>query len=147
MSKIFETAQEIINLVQDEFKKTGLPQMGITLKVVSVTKQKQILKVAKASSTIEFLGKLNDAVILYIYEEAFDRMDDENRRLLIEDALSTISYDSDKDKIIITQPQINITIGGNAKYGERLVNACEISVHIMEEIEEESKDKKSQSKE
>ena len=69
----------------------------------------------------------------------FDRLDDKNKKLLAKDALSLVSFDNEKDKINVGAPQIVITVGGRMKYGEELINAAEIAVTMIQEIEEEKK--------
>ena len=97
MAKFFETSQDIAELVQSKWEETGLAQMGIELKLISVTKAKNVLKASKAGATINYLTK-KDAFLI-IYEEAFDRLSDEYKEKIIEGALSNISYDTDKDKL------------------------------------------------
>ena len=114
--------------------------MGINLKVLSITKSKNVLKVSRANATTHFLTDKD--VILVIYEEAFDRLSDEFKNKLMEGAISNISYDTEKDKIIVGAPQIVVTVGGRMKYGEELINAAEIAVTMIQEIEEEKKAQK-----
>ena len=85
------------------------------------------------------MGNCPDSVTCVIYEEAFDRLDDNCRKLVLEDALNTLSYDSEKDKIIVGCPSITVTLGGRAKYGEELINALETSVLAIQQIEDEKK--------
>ena len=40
MAKIFQTSDDIVELAEDVFDSTGLPQVGINLKVMSVTIQR-----------------------------------------------------------------------------------------------------------
>ena len=110
MAKIFQTSDDIVELAEDVFDSTGLPQVGINLKVMSVTKSKDVLKVTKANATTEFLTNKKDMVTLYVYEEAFDRLTDEQKNKLMEGVLSNISYDSEKDKLNID----------NSRYGEAI---------------------------
>ena len=95
MAKFFETSADIAELAQDKFEDTGLAQMGIELKVISVTKAKNVLKASKAGATIQYLTK-KDAILI-VYEEVFDRLSDEYKEKLMEGALSNISYDTEKD--------------------------------------------------
>ena len=94
MAKIFQTSDDIVDLADEIFSMTGLPQLGINLKVMSLTKSKDVLKVSKANATTEFLTKNSDMVTLYVYEEAFDRLNDEQKRKLMEGVLSNVSYDT-----------------------------------------------------
>ena len=79
---IFETDKDIIELASRKFEETSLPQMGVQLKVISVTKAKNILKISKAGATMQYLTKKD--VILVVYEEAFDRLTDEHKEKLLE---------------------------------------------------------------
>ena len=60
MAKIFETSADISELAHKKFEETGLQQMGVTLKVMSLTKAKDVLKVSRANATTEFLTKTNE---------------------------------------------------------------------------------------
>lgn len=147
MAKIFKTSEDIAELAQDVFEETGLPQIGITMKVMSVPKQKQVIKVSKANATVEFIGKVNDCIILYIYEEAFDRMDDEGKKMLLESALCNVSFDTEKDKLNIESNPYKQVFSMRRKYGERFINIFETSNIIIDEIEEEKKQKKLEERE
>ena len=79
--KFFETSQDIAELAQAKFEETGLPQMGVDLKIISITKAKNVLKASKAGATVNYLTK-KDAFLI-IYEEAFDRLSDEYKERLM----------------------------------------------------------------
>lgn len=64
------------------------------------------------------------------------------RKLLLQDAMATIAYDIEKDKIVLGAPSITVTIGGRAKYGDDLINAAETAVWAIQQIAEEEKAKK-----
>lgn len=118
----------------------------LNLEVNAVKKSKVLIKVSKAGDRYEYSKNKPSIVCIDIYEEAFDRLDEENKKILIEDALNTISYDFDKDKINIGVPSITITIGGRQKYGDKLVNAAEMGVMMIQQIAEEEKERKEQEK-
>jgi hypothetical protein len=139
MSKIFETAQDILELAQTKFEETGLPQLGINLKVLSVTKGKQILKVSRANPTTQFLTKKD--VILTIYEEAFDRLSDEYKEKLMEGAFSNVAYDSEKDKLLV-EGEFSKEIFRMRKKYNNYTDIAEASFIVIEQIEEEEKQRK-----
>ena len=70
MSKIFTTSEDVAEMAQSEFSKTGLDVVGATLRVMSVVKAKEIVKVSRASAATEFLTKDEDIVQMFIYEAA-----------------------------------------------------------------------------
>lgn len=141
--KIYETSADIAELAQKKWEETGLAQMGIDLKVISVTKSKNILKATKAGATIHYLTK-KDA-ILVIYEEAFDRLTDEYKEKLMEGAISNISYDTEKDKLNVESDIAKEIFRMRRKYGN-YTDIMEASYIVMEEIEDEERRRKEEEK-
>jgi len=143
--KIYETSADIAELCQAKWEETSLPQMGMNLKIMSVVKGKDVLKVGRANATTEFLTKNSDIITLYVYEEAFERLSDEFKLKLMEGVLSNVSYDTEKDKLVVD----------NSRYGELLrmkrkyPNYCEIietSVMVIDQIAEEERQRKEEEK-
>lgn len=139
MAKFFEASQDIAELVQSKWENTGLAQMGIELKLISVTKAKNVLKASKAGATINYLTK-KDAFLI-IYEEAFDRLSDEYKERILEGALSNISYDTDKDKLNVETDIAKELFRMRRKY-ENYVDIMEASYLVINQIEEEEKERK-----
>ena len=141
--KIFETSQDILELAQSKFEETSLPQIGINLKVLSVTKSKSVLKVSRASAITHALT--NKDVILTIYEEAFDRLSDEFKEKLMEGALSNISYDTEKDKLNVENDIAKELFRMRRKY-ENYVDMVETAYIVINQIEDEEKQRKEEEK-
>lgn len=139
MAKFFETSADIAELVQSKWEETGLAQMGIELKLISVTKAKNVLKASKAGATINYLTK-KDAFLI-IYEEAFDRLSDEYKERILEGALSNISYDTEKDKLNVETDIAKELFRMRRKY-ENYVDIMEASYGVINQIEEEEKERK-----
>ena len=143
MAKIFETAADIAELAQDKFEDTGLAQMGINLKVLSITKSKNVFKVSRANATTHFLTDKD--VILIIYEEAFDRLSDEFKNKLMEGVISNISYDTEKDKLNVENDIAKEMFRMRRKY-ENYVDAMETAYLVVQQIEDEEKQRKEEEK-
>lgn len=141
--KFFETSDEIKELALSKFEETSLAQMGISLKVISTTKAKNVLKASKAGATLHFLTK-KDAILI-IYEEAFDRLSDEYKEKLMEGALSNISYDADKDKLNVDSDIAREIFRMRRKY-DNYVDILETSYLTIEQIEEEERQRKEEEK-
>ena len=137
--KIYETSEDIAELCQAKWEETGLAQMGIELKLLSVTKAKNVLKASKAGATINYLTK-KDAFLI-IYEEAFDRLSDEYKERILEGALSNISFDTDKDKLNVETDIAKEIFRMRRRY-ENYVDILESSYGIISQIEEEEKERK-----
>ena len=139
MAKFFETNSEIATLASDEFEKTGLAQMGIDLKLISVTKAKTTLKVSKANPTTHFLTKKD--VIISVYEDAFERLSDDYKQKLMEGCISNVAYDTEKDKLIVDNSQYGELFRMRQKY-EEYADILEAAQIVMLDIEEEERQRK-----
>lgn len=146
MAKIFETNEDIVKMVEEQFDETGLEQFAIKVKVMSLTKAKEVIRASKASATTEFLAQKDshtDSIIqVQVYEAAFDRLDDKTQKQLIEMALSGISYDTEKDKIIVDSNVYNAIFRMRRKYGNDFIDKLEASQLVIEAIEQEEKERK-----
>lgn len=138
MDKASESTQKLINRIMEE---TGLINW-VNVIALAVPKQKQLVKVSKANATIEYISKQESSVVIYVYEEAFDRLNDISKELVMRDAINQIEYDGDTDKLMVTQPQLSVTMGGRAKYGDSLLNALEAGILAIQQLEEEKKEAK-----
>lgn len=147
MAKFFETSDEFVELIEEQFSKTGLDTLGINLKVVSITKAKDMLKVSRTSAVTNFLTQGETDILVTIYEQAFDRLPKDVQEMLVEMVLSNVSYDTEKDKLNIeTNPYVQI-FNMRRKYGEAILNNLEMAYLTIQQIEDEEKDRKEQEKE
>ena len=144
MAKIFETSEDIAQMIYDKFDETGLGSMGITIKVLSTTKQKDILKVSKTSPTTAFMTHKDIQVM--VFEEALDRLPHDMQERLVETVLSNVWFDSDKDKLNVeSNPFIQI-FNMRKKY-PCIVDDLETSYLTIKQLEDEEKEKKQAEKE
>lgn len=139
MAKLFETSADIAELAQSKFENTGMAQMGITLKVISTTKSRNVLKASKAGATVQYLT--NKDAFLVVYEDAFDRLSDEMKEKLMEGAISNISYDTEKDKLNVDGDIAREIFRMRRKY-DNYVDLMEASYSVIEQIEDEEKERK-----
>jgi len=145
MAKLFKTSEDIVELAESKFEETGLSMVGINFKVISTTKASDVVKVSKANATTEFLTKSGDMITMFVYEDAFDRLSDEYKEKLMEGALSNVSYDSEKDKLMVDNSRYGELIRMRRKY-EDYGDIVETSVMMIEQIATEEKEKKEQEK-
>ena len=146
MAKLFKLTEETENLINKVANEFGLNNY-MNIKCFGINKQRQIIKVKKASPTEEGMGNTSDSVIVIVAEDVLTRLSDEQQELLVRDALSQIFYDDEKDKITVVQPEICITLGGWQKWGEKLVKAQETAILVRQQIEEEERERKAAEKE
>lgn len=154
MAKLFKTSEDVFEFINNEWNNNTCAQIGVNLKVISTPKARQILKLSKASASTEFLIREDDVITLVVYEEAWDKLDELNKTLLIKGIFSLVNYDIDHEKVVIdTRPYADlfnmrhaIDANGN-EYLDRYDNALELSAMVIEQIEEEERKRKEEEKE
>lgn len=146
MSKIFETSEDLLNLGQSKFIESGLADVGIRLKVLSLTKSNVAAKVQKANATINFISHGQIDLVLFLYEDVLDRLDEDARARLIEGALSNAYYDTEKDKLNIDTSPFGEVIRMSKKY-PNYINDLETVELTIEQLAEELKERKAAEKE
>lgn len=146
MAKFFETADDIKEVITGHFIESGLKAYGLTLKVMSTKKAKDVIKLVKANPATEFLQQSEGIILVQVFEEIFDRLDDDTRHMLIDMVFSSVSYDSEKDKIIIDSNPYNQIFRMRKKYGNVFLDKLELSYIAIQQLEEEEKQKKEEAK-
>lgn len=147
MAKFFETSEDVVEMANEAFINAGLKDYGLTLKIMSVTKSKDVIKVSKANPTTEFLTKKEGIIQLQIYEAAFERLDDTAKSMFLEMALSNISYDFEKEKVNVDTVPFNQIFRMRQKYGNEFLDKLEMGYIIIQQIADEEKERKEAEKE
>lgn len=138
MGKIFETDEEIVKMIRDEFSASGLERLGLNLRVMSLKKSKDVIKASKASATTEFVAQKEDMIQVFVYEDVFNSLDEESQKFLIKFALSGVSYDSEKDKILIESNPYQYLFNMRKQYGDRADEILEASYLAVKQASEKS---------
>lgn len=144
-NKIFTSSDDVQEFLSDSFAETGLSSYGVTLKVMSVSKSKSILKLTKASPTTEFLINKPSTIQVYVYEDAFVRLPDDAKKIFAELAFASVGYDLDKDKLVVDTNPIHQILSLRNKYSDNfndVLDKIELGDIVIAEIEEEHKAQK-----
>lgn len=129
--------------VKDLAIEIGLKATGINVEAVRLKKSKKDIGcILKANDLVELFTGDNSTVVVGIYEDAFRRVDDQTQEIWIRSLLNQISYDMDKDKIIITKPELNVCLGMYRKFGNIAVQKAELALMTVQQILDEEKQEK-----
>ena len=147
MANLTVASDEYQDLVKKVAQELGLKQDGVEFQTFNVKKsKKEVIKVKRASETEEILGGTEDTVIVFIYEEAFDRVDDAMRYQWVRMALDPVSYDSEKCKVNIGCPTVTVPVGYYEKYKDVAINAALLQQYTLAQMEEERKEEEARKK-
>lgn len=154
MAKLFKTSDDVFEFINNVWENTTCATIGVNLKVISTPKAKQILKLSKASASTEFLIREDDVITLVVYEEAWDKLSDLNKLLLIKGIFSLVSYDMEHDKVVIdNRPYADLfnmrhSVDENGKeYLDVYDNTLETAALVLKQIEDDERQKKEDEKE
>ena len=144
MAKLMKASEDISNMVTEISNELGLAQMGIDFEVLNTSKSNDVVKIAKANAFTEIITNRDDLIVIVVYESAFDRVDEKTKYMWLRMAMDTISYDSEKDKIILTAPTITVPVGFYEKYKNVAVDFALLAKYTIAQIEDEEKQRKAE---
>lgn len=132
--------------VRDIASAAGLREMGITIEPICLNSKKSYGEVIKANELVTLFTGDADMLCVAVNEELFINLDDQSQTVLIESLLSQVSYDEEKEKIVITKPELNVGLGMYHKYKEIAVQKLELAYYTLQQIEEKKKEEKAAKK-
>lgn len=125
----------------------GFKEMGLTVEAVRLKKSKTCVgEIVKPNDLVKLLLADDYIVVVALYEDAFELVDDATQNLWIESLLTQVSYDSEKDKINITKPELQIALPLYHKYKEVAVQKTELAYYTLQQIEEKKREEKERKK-
>ena len=141
--KIIPLSEDLEKMVKDLAVEMGLKANGINIEPVGMPKsRKEVTKVSKINDQAEWATNDSSMVFVYLYEEAFNRVDDQTKEMWIRSALSQIYYDNEKGKIMVVKPELNIPLGMYHRFGNIAAQNAEVAIHTIQQILQEEKDRK-----
>lgn len=130
----FEDTQSLFNEV---IESTGLNNF-INITVLANNKAKEIFKVNKSNELLKY--RTGDDVIIVLNENIFEKLTDEQKRIVVEEAIAYISFDSEKDKVIITQPDFMAHSGILRKHTFNTIEVVRESIKTLYQAEKQAED-------
>jgi len=131
----FEDTQELFNKVIDS---TGLGNYGVVITVLTNNTAKEIFKVTKANDLLKF--RTGDDVIIVLNEKIFEKLTDEQKLIVVEEAVAYIAYDSENDKLLITKPDFIAHSGILRKHTFATIEVVRESVKTLYEAEKQTEE-------
>lgn len=132
--------------VKDLANAAGFREMGITVEPIRLNSKKSYGEVIKANELVTLFTGDADMICIAVNEELFENLDEQSQDVLIESLLSQVFYDSEKEKISIIKPELNVGLGMYHKYKEVAVQKLELAYYTLQQLEEKRKEEKAAKK-
>lgn len=148
MAKLTKAPEEIQNVVQEISSELGLDVLGVDFEALYTDKQKEAAVVKKASQVAEYFSNRSDLVLVMLNEKLFESgVEEKTKYLWLRMAMDVVSYDTEKDRLIIGCPMISIPVGFYEKFKGAAVDACLLAHYTMKQIADKEKEEKARNKE
>jgi len=132
--ELFEDTQALFNQV---IEGADL-QRYMNIVVFANNKAKEIFTVNKANDLLKY--RSGDDVIIILNEKIFEQLTPEQQLIVVESAVAYISFDTEKDKVVITKPDFKAHRGILRKHSFEVIEILEESIKTLYQAEKESED-------
>lgn len=137
MAKYEEPFEETQDLYNQLIEQAGLSNF-VNITILTNNKAKEIFKVNKANELLKY--RTGDDIIIVLNEKIFDQLTDEQRTIVAEESLASIHFDSEKDRIIISKPDVVTFSGILAKHSFDKWNVLRESITTLYNAEKQEED-------
>ena len=150
MAKFFKADESIVKLVDEIAHEIGLSQF-VDFETLDVVNLKEVVKIVKANEYAEYLSGREDLILVLVNGEAFDLLPDgpdengiDNKYMWLRLAMDQISYDSEKEKIIIVAPSITVPVGMYEKFKGAAVDSALLAQYTLAQMAEKKAQEKAE---
>ncbi len=134
MSKFVDVMEETQSIFDNVLMNTTIPHW-VEFRLISNNNQKELYVVKKMSELFEVLTD-NLNVVIVLNEEIFDKLEDEQKKLVFEEILTGIIV-NDNDKIYLEKPNFTTYSSMLQKHGdETMIRLKETILSLYEEKRE-----------
>lgn len=130
MAKFEELFEDVQELFDEVIEITELSRFGVQIKVITNDKQREIGKVQKTNDLVKYLGGGIDVVIV-INQLIFAQLPKDMQEMVAIELLTYVSYDDEKDKVIISKTDVNTFKGVLRKYGYEAYERLQESIKSL----------------
>lgn len=135
MSKFVEVSQETQDVFNRVLEATSIPQW-VDFKLLANNSQNELYIVKKLSELFEVLTD-GLSIVIILNEEIFDSLEDDQKLLVFEEALTGVVVNPDNDKISIEKYDFSTYSGMLDKYGDdKMIRLKETIITLFYEKKE-----------
>jgi TRAP-type C4-dicarboxylate transport system substrate-binding protein len=132
--QVFEDTQALFN---QKILDAGLDRF-MMVTVLATNQSKKIYDVQKANEITRF--RTGDDVYIFVNDLIFEQLTPEQQSIVAESAVAHISFDTEKDKIVITKPNFKAHKPIIKKYTYDVLEVLEESIESLYQKRKEEED-------
>jgi len=140
MAKFEEPFEDTLDLYNEVIKAVGLDQY-VNITVLVNNRAKELFKVNKANELLKY--RTGDDIIIVLNEQIFEQLTDEQRRIVVEESLASIHYDTENDKLVITKADVITFSGVLSKHTFEKWNTLRESIKSLYDAAKQAEDEAS----
>jgi hypothetical protein len=137
MAKYEEPFEETQDLYNQLIERAGLSNY-VNITILNNNKAKEIFKINKANELLKY--RTGDDIIIVLNEKIFDQLTQEQRVIVAEESLASIHFNTEKDKIEISKPDVVTFSGILAKHTFEKWNVLRESITTLYNAEKQEED-------
>jgi TRAP-type mannitol/chloroaromatic compound transport system substrate-binding protein len=137
MSKYKELHEGTKALYDQAILQTNLGQL-INIAIFADDNSKEIFKLVKANELLKF--RTQDDLIILVNEKIIDQLTPEQRLIVVQESLAGVSYDTEKDKLVIETPDFMAHTNILRKYSFEVIDVIRESIKSILLAEKQQKD-------
>lgn len=137
MAKYEEPFEDTAALFNQVIDRANLGNF-ITIRILTNNKAKEIFKVSKCSDIEQF--KTGDDINIFINERILEKLTPEQKLIVAEESIASISFDTENDKIVINKPDVVTFSGVLRKHTFATWNVLRESIKTLYSAEKQAED-------
>lgn len=129
MAKYEDPFEDTLEIFEGVIAKAEIDRY-VTIKILTDNNLKKVVaKATKANDLVKYETK-ND-VYIFVNENIFDQLTDAQKVIAADEVIAGIHFDTEKDKLIITQPDVKTHSGVLSKYGYDTYEVLQESIRTL----------------
>lgn len=137
MAKYQEPFEETQDLFTEIITAAGLAQV-LNITVLVDNNSKKLFEVIKANNLLKHLAASD--VVIVINERILEKLTPAQRRIVVEESITPITYDNETDKLTINKPDVITHSGVLSKHTFKVWNDIRETVKLLYKAEEDAKE-------
>jgi len=132
MAKYEEVSEQNEDIFKGLISEADLERY-INVKILADNRQKTVYNVVKANALLKHMTA--EDVIIIINETIFDKLEDNQKLIVADEAIAYIGFDFEKDRLIISKPDLTTFKGIIRKYSFPIYERLEETIKSLYEAE------------